>query len=168
MRTWSLSLLIAFLLSGHQASAQGSAITGAEITWFGIYTVAKPSESKAVQGPMVKESGIIPPTTNRDQIVLGRGLRFGFGYTLTGSPTNGRVEVTPVFKYPPPGVFEPAIGRTVDDVMIPFVECDIGGKDCLVGFVVGDAKGVPAGVWTFQLYDRKNLLAEKKFTVSLP
>jgi hypothetical protein len=143
-------------------------VTGAQISWFGIYTLAKSSEMKTGQGPTVKEGEIIPPTTSNDQIVLYAGIRFGFGYTLTGSPANGRADVTASFKFPPPGVLNPVVGRRVDGILI-FPDCELGGKGCLVGFAVDDPNSLPTGVWTFQVYNSTGrVLAEKQFAVSLP
>ena len=166
MRIRSLLPLIALLISAPQAFAQNAAITEARITWFGIYTVAKSSAIGAEQGPVVKQGGIIPPTTNSDQIVLGRGIRFGFGYMLTGSSGNGRVQA--YFWYPPPGVFDPRFGNTVK-AFAQMTECEIGASDCLVGFAVDDPKELPTGAWKFQVYDQAatKLLAEKIFTVRL-
>jgi hypothetical protein len=168
LRALWLSLLIALLLSGHRASAQNTAGTGAQITWFGIYTVATKDQVQSGSGSdiLTNDTGIIPPATNSDQIVLGRRIRFGFGYILTGTSANGSVEVTPIVKYPPPGILKRNI--MVADILV-LGECDIRGKDCHVGFFVDDPKGLPTGVWTFQLYDRTpKLLAEKPFTVLLP
>jgi hypothetical protein len=168
MRICWLSLFVAFLASANnQASAQDARITSAEMTWFGIYTVANPSETKAAEGPRVKDSGIIPPTTNSEQVVLRRGVRFGFGYVLAGVPANGRVNVNSIFKYPAPGVPD-RVRLTRVLQRFAFDDCEIGAKYCLVGFVVDDPKDLPIGVWTFELYDEKRLLAEKSFTVSLP
>jgi hypothetical protein len=163
-----MALLIAFLVSGNQASAQDATIGGAEITWFGTYTVTNPSENQATEGPEeVKNSGVIPPTTNSEQVVLRRGIRFGFGYVLTGSPANSRAHVLSIFTYPSPGVPRPfPPGKAVQH--LSFDDCEIGGRDCLVGFVVDDPNDLPIGDWTFELYVRKRLLAEKRFTVSLP
>ena len=165
MRARLLSVIVALLISGHSVCAEDATLTAVEITWFGIYTVSKPS--KILQGPVISDGGIIPPTSNNDRIVLGRGIRFGFGYTLTGSPANGRVEVVSIFNYPSPGVFNEIVEKKAEHVLA-FGDCEIGGKDCHVGFVVEDPKDLPAGVWTFQLFSNKKVWAEKRFTISLP
>ena len=168
MRTWWLSLLIALLAGANQASAQGGTIAGAEITWFGVYTVANPSEDKAGPGPEVRYSGVIPPTTNSEQVVLRRGIRFGFGYVLTGSPANGRANVVAIFKYASPGIPHALGGKATQH--FTFADCKIGGKGCVVGFVVDEPNDLPIGVWTFELHDEEiqKLLAEKRFTASRP
>jgi hypothetical protein len=169
MRLVSLSLLTAFLVFGQPALAGQAVVTGAVIDWFGNYT----SVEKEILDPSVSTgkrymgSDIVPSKTNSDEIKLNPATRFGFGFTLRGSPSNALVALRQVYKYPSPGMPSGSPGQFKASDELNFTY-RIGGVQTM-GYNVGnDPSNWPSGTWTFQLWSGRELIAEKSFTVSQP
>src|SRR5579863_10117171 len=113
MRTVFFGLLAAMLLFGGETAAQTTVVTGAQITWYGSYAPAKTrlvKDPASTAGVRRISSGILPPSTNTDRIPFAPNARFGFGYRLIGSPTNGSVSLRYVTKVPAPVIRDAKTG----------------------------------------------------------
>jgi hypothetical protein len=171
MRTFLLGLLAALLLFNHQTLAQTAVVTGARMTWYGIYTVGKTTIVKdptSATGTKAISSGISPPSTNVDRIPLNADTHFGFGYELIGGPANALVALKYVTKFPPPGILDASTGQLKLVKQNTYAGLGIGRKDLFCGEYFGEYKNPPAGTWTLQVWYDDRMLLEKSFTVGKP
>src|SRR5262245_43213177 len=105
-RTLMLAILASLLLFTQEVLSQDATVTGATMTWYGVYTVG---DSKEVSDGTRREAkGISPPRANTDRIPIVANTRFGFGYEVVGSPSNATVNLRYVYKMPPPGMHDDA------------------------------------------------------------
>jgi hypothetical protein len=158
MRTLSFRLLILlsflFLLPmNHQSWAQNPTVTGAQMTWYGIYTA---TSIIAVDPTKDTSTGISPPASNSDHIVLtAAGGLFGYGYTLSGSPSTATVSLTYKTIFP-----NGSVETNVYDGL------PIGSENLWIGTNFRSTD--PTGTWTLQLWYGQKMLLEKSFTVVNP
>lgn len=168
VRIFALWLLTSLLLFNRETLAQNATVTGATMTWYGVYTVGESKEVKdaeSASGTRRIATGISPPRINNDRIPLAANTRFGFGYELVGRPSNAPVTLKYVFKFPPPGVRDVATGqmKLVEEATWPNLA--IGRKDLFIGRFLATEQSAPAGAWTLQVWHDKRMLLEKSFTV---
>src|SRR6185437_522475 len=162
-----IALVFSLVVSG-PVRAQNATATGANITWYGTFTVKKTTEIKdrSISTGTRFDETLDQPQANSDRIVLRDGLRFGFGFTLSGRPATGIARIRYVYKYPAPGIDRGGDKPQLSDEVPGNFK--INRKDLYIGWTVGSLQGLPEGVWTFQVYAADRLLAEKSFSVSLP
>jgi Domain of unknown function (DUF3859) len=171
MRTLFLGLLVTLLQFGHETLAQSPAITGARITWYGNYA---PGATQLVKDPTSTagerrvSSGILPPSTNTDRIRFDPDTRFGFGYELIGSRTNGPVSLKYVTRVPAPGVLDAKTGQRITVLENTYRNLALDRKDLFCGEFLGDYKEPPRGIWILQVWYGDRMLLEKSFTVGNP
>ena len=164
MRRFVLGLLAVLLLSVDGAAAQ--TVTGAQLTWYGIYTVGKTVQEKdsgSVTGFKNVSSGISAPSTNTDRISFVDGVRFGFGFELIGTPPNAQVTLKYISKFPPPGRPDAATGKLKIAEETSYSGLAINRKDLFIGRVIGDDS--LEGTYTMQVWYIDRLLVEKSFTL---
>lgn len=152
-----LALLLPFLLSppaDHASWAQGASVTGATMTWYGVYTVAS---STNVSATKTVSKGITPPSANNDHITLSTKdtIRVGYGYRLIGSPPTAEVALTYRTIFPD--------GRYQDNI---YDGLAINRQDLFIGQLI-DPDGA-TGTYTLQLWHNSGMLLEKSFVVSKP
>jgi hypothetical protein len=136
----------------NQASwAQGASVTGATMTWYGVYTAASTTRVNSTKSI---DTGITPPAVNSDQVTLGgdRTL-FGYGYRVIGSPPTALVAFTYRTIFPD--------GHYQDNI---YDRLAINRQDLFIG--QGLAADSQTGTYTLQLWHNGGLLLEKRFTVS--
>jgi hypothetical protein len=166
MRAFLRCLSLGFVLAGHAAFAQ--TVTGAQMTWYGNYTVERVTEQKdsgSATGTKNVIGGIVAPAADSDVIRAVPGTRFGFGYRLIGPSSDAVATVRHVYKMPPPGIADATGQRKVADEST-YPDLGLDRKDLFIGrYIAGD---FPTGTWTLQLWYRDRMLAEKSFTVVAP
>lgn len=126
-------------------------ITGAEVTWYGVYAAA--SDETATEKTISR--GISPPQTNRDQIPLVVGTRLGYGYKLTGGPPTAQYTLKYVIKVP-----------SQSDQVSSWPGLAVNRTDLFIGYIFDSDS--PAGLYILQVWYANRLLAEKSFNVSSP
>jgi hypothetical protein len=156
MRKFLLALFLPLLLlplPNHASWAQGASVTGATMTWYGVYTAAKRTH---VSGTKDVDTGLTPPAVNSDQVRLGNDtVLFGYGYKLIGSPPTALVAFTYRTIFPD--------GRYQDNI---YDRLAINRQDLFVG--EGLDPDSNTGTYTLQLWHNGGLLLEKAFTVAKP
>lgn len=140
------------LLSNHASWAQGASVTGATMTWFGVYTAAS---STSVSSTKAIDTGVKPPATNSDQVPLpaNGSVLFGYGYTLAGSPPTALVAMT--YRTLFPG------GRYQDNI---YDRLAINRQDLFIGQRLNADSAT--GTYTLQLWHNGAMLLAKSFTVA--
>jgi len=152
------------------AQAQSGSVTGATITWYGIYQaeeIKKEQDAGAAGGTHRTSTNVKPPAVNSDRIPIADNRRFGFGFKLVGEPASARVKLKTVQKIPSPGVLNTVTGkRSMSGQHESTVT--IGSTAAFTGFVIGKAANVPPGNWTFEIWHDNRKLAEKTFALYRP
>jgi hypothetical protein len=150
----ALSLPLLLLpLSDHAGWAQSVSVTGATMTWYGVYTAASVTNVSATKSV---DSGLTPPAVNSDRITLAKDtVLFGYGYRLIGSPPTALVAFTYRTIFPD--------GRYQDNI---YDRLAINRQDLFVGQALNPNSD--AGTYTLQLWRNGGMLLEKSFTVSKP
>jgi hypothetical protein len=173
MRTVYLALFaaIAFVTAaGAPAQAQNARVTGAQIKWYGVYTIAKSetiADPSSPTGARFTSSGFRQSGGNTDRISLTDGIRFGFAFSLSGQPRSAVADIEFVHLYPAPGIDVGADGKMARQWRRTY-KFALNRDDLVIGFNLGDGKDLPEGVWTFQIVHHGRVLAEKNFTVTRP
>lgn len=131
--------------------AQGASVTGATMTWYGVYTAAT---TTSVSSTKAIDTGVKPPATNSDRVnlVANDSVLFGYGYRLIGSPPTALVSMTYRTIFPD--------GTHQDNV---YERLAINRKDLFIGERLGS--GNDTGKYTLQLWHNGGMLLEKTFTV---
>ncbi|HTV38887.1 MAG TPA: hypothetical protein VMF12_20840 [Xanthobacteraceae bacterium] len=149
------AFLLTFLLSplcGHESWAQS--VTGATMTWYGVYTVASSTD---VSPTKTVSKGITPPAANNDHVSLGQkdNIRVGYGYRLIGSPGTAEVALTYRTIFPD--------GRYQDNI---YDGLAINRQDLFIGQILDPDSAT--GTYTLQLWHNSGMLLEKSFIISKP
>lgn len=138
-------------LSIHEGWAQ--TVTGATLTWYGVYTVASSTD---VSPTKTVSKGITPPAVNNDHVTLGKDtIRVGYGYRLIGSPPTGEVALTYRTIFPD--------GRYQDNI---YDGLAINRQDLFIGQILDPDSAT--GTYTLQLWHNSGMLLEKSFNISKP
>jgi hypothetical protein len=149
----ALFLPALLLLPSNQASrAQGASVTGATMTWYGVYTAAAVTHVNSTKDI---GTGITPPATNSDHVSLSTQdkIFFGYGYTLIGSPPAALVALTYRTIFPD--------GRYQDNI---YDRLAINRQDLFIGQTV--PPDGQTGTYTLQVWHSGGMLLEKSFVVS--
>jgi hypothetical protein len=161
--------LLTSLLLFDQAAAQQPDVTNAKIIWYGTFQIVRTVKSVAPDPHSaardIKEVQITPPKINSDQIKIIPSTNFGFGYALIGTPENAIVTVKHVRKVPAPGIRDRTGQQSFSAVTETIAR--INSTDLFVGGQINGNPNFPPGVWTFQVWFKDKLLAEKDFTLLL-
>ncbi len=173
MRAVYLALIatIAFVIAaGAPAQAQQPRVTGAQIKWYGVYAIGKSetiADPTSATGTRFSSGGFRLLGGNTDQIPLSDGTRFGFAFSLSGQPRTGVADIDFVQFYPAPGIGGGAAGAASRRWSRTY-HFALNRDDLVIGFNLGDTKGMPEGIWRFQVVHKGRVLAEKSFTVAQP
>ena len=149
--------------------AQPASVTGAEITWYGVYQAEQAKvqqEVGALGGKRRISRDVIRPTANSDRIPIADNTRFGFGYRVTGAPAGASVKITVKQQMPPPGALNTVTGRRTTSGQVE-TNAKIGAG-LFTGWVIGKASATPAGNWTFEIWYEGRKLTGKTFTLYRP
>jgi hypothetical protein len=132
-------------------SAQSASVTGATLTWYGVYAAAT---STSVSSTKEIGTGIKPPATNSDRVSLpsSGSILIGYGYNLVGSPPTALVALTYRTLFPD--------GRYQDNI---YDRLAINRKDLFIGQRLNSNSA--AGTYTLQVWHSGAMLLEKSFTV---
>ncbi len=151
----SVLLFLALLLlplSTHASRAQDGTVTGATMTWYGVYTVASSTQVTSTKNVA---TGITPPTANSDRVSLPAKdrLSFGYGYALIGSPPTALVAFTYRTIFPD--------GTYQDNI---YDGLAINRRDLFIGQLLYPNSAT--GTYTLQLWRKGAMLLEKSFIIS--
>jgi len=168
-------VLLPFLLFAHAARGQEKGgrvptrVDGVDILEFGIYktevsrTIPSPDSGTGQVSAMSRRKTELLSKT--DQIPARLHSLFGFRYKVRGEPRNRKIPIDLVVLFPSDDRKERQTEKQPDRITHTLTP-PIGKKDFVgFGFQTEDER-IP-GTWTFQLYYRKELLAEQKFNVFL-
>lgn len=160
--------LLLFLALGafvfHITAQDTPSVTGATVTEVGIYTaqVIKTFDVPGVIGGTnqgLNSFTVVQATTNVPTRV---GTRFGFRYTIHGTPTNAPVVLTMVGEHPP--LKDPKTGKTQtrDEYEL---QSWIG--QTYTSYSFDNAWEAIPGIWKFEVWHKGKKLCEQSFTVVL-
>ncbi|HET7085935.1 MAG TPA: DUF3859 domain-containing protein [Rhizomicrobium sp.] len=134
-----------------------------DVTDYGIYTADKTAR-------LVDASGLAHHTVNNIQYIAETstipaqtGIKFGFRYTIAGTPYDAKVTIKQVTIYPPAGVTSPKTGLLYTNSFSTTYR--IGMPPIFAGYDIDSPWEVVPGVWTIQLWIGDRKLAEQSFTV---
>jgi hypothetical protein len=143
-------------------------ISHVEIVEFGIYT-ARVVRREEAPGTAAGKSQLLADIVLRestDRVPLALGTYFGMRYVVRGNPEGAQVKLTRVTRFPPPGLTNPATGRTV--AVERTERQPVIGRRAYAGFSFDVEWELVPGTWTFELWDGERKLAEKSFQVFRP
>src|SRR5262249_28810241 len=94
------------------------------------------------------------------------GIRFGFRYSVIGSPNGATVPVKVVTLFPERGLYNPDKGQPFyRDEYMPTLAL---GATAYTGYRFGQPWELVPGVWVFQIWYQDRMLAEQRFMVVWP
>jgi hypothetical protein len=169
VRAFCFALLSLILLVDQSAWAREGKVTGAEMLWYGIYTVGKTTvvkDPKSAAGTRLVSGGIVGPAVNSDRITVTENARFGFGYRLHGRPGNAVVPIVHVTIFPGKGIRN-AAGQLQKTESINY-NLAINQADLFVGRRMGSPVDETGGVYKIQVWHKGRILLEKQFTIHKP
>jgi hypothetical protein len=130
---------------------------------YGIYTADKTASA-------TNDKGLAHNTVNNIQYIASTstipakiGIKFGFRYTISGAPYDGRVTIKQVTIYPPAGVTNPKTGLLSTNSFSTVYR--VGMPPIFAGYDIGAPWEMVPGVWTIQLWIGDQKFAEQSFTV---
>jgi len=137
-------------------------VTGADVTEVGIYT-ARVIKAFAVPGIVggtnqgLDSFALVQATTNVPAHV---GTRFGFRYTIHGTPSNAPIVLTMVGEHPP--VKDPRTGKTqTRDVY----ELQSWIGQTYTSYLFEEERESIPGKWKFEVWHKGKKLCEQSFMV---
>ncbi len=142
--------------------AQAAQIDRIDIASYGLYTgdITGSAASSAV-GTNNLSSNIRHAATTK-VVPAQIGVRFGFEYTVVGTPSGAAVNLTKVEIFPPAGLDVPGKGPVRRDSYVQ--QSEIGGT-IYTGYRFDNAWELVPGIWRLELWDGKRRLASEKFKV---
>jgi hypothetical protein len=154
-------MVSAFWLSATCADARPAKVERVEVVDYGIYLANKiPSAIDGFTHHTVNDAQLIAST---DTIPAQLGIKFGFRYSITGTPEDGVVTVKQVVIYPPTGVVSPKGGLLHASSFS--TRNQIGDPVLGAGYEINEPWELVPGVWTIQIWVGDQKLAEHSFTV---
>jgi hypothetical protein len=130
---------------------------------YGIYTADKTASA-------TNDKGLAHNTVNNIQYIASTstipakiGIKFGFRYTISGAPYDGRVTIKQVTIYPPAGVTNPKTGLLSTNSFSTVYR--VGMPPIFAGYDIDAPWEMVPGVWTIQLWIGDQKFAEQSFTV---
>jgi len=168
---WAFAILaLAALCSPSSAGpialthAQAADVQLIDVMDYGIYTANKTATAK-------NDLGLAHDVVNNIQLVaatrtidLQPGMKFGFRYTIFGSPQDAPVTIRQVVIFPPEGVLSPEKGLIHTHAFSTTVPIGVPGT--FAGYGVEDPWELVPGIWTIQLWIGDKKFAEQSFTVT--
>jgi hypothetical protein len=132
---------------------------------YGIYTADKTASA-------TNDMGLAHNTVNNIQYIASTstipakiGTKFGFRYTISGTPYDGRVSIKQVTIYPPAGVTNPKTGLLFTNSFSTVYR--VGMPPIFAGYDIDAPWEQVPGIWTIQLWIGERKFAEQSFTVIL-
>jgi hypothetical protein len=158
-----LTLILTLTIFGFYAFAQDSvSVTGADVTEVGIYNarvVKKTAEAGVASGTneWLETFTLVQATTN---VPARIGTRFGFRYTIRGTPSNAPIVLKMVGKHPP--YKNPKTGKTQtsDEYELPSW---IG--QTYTSYLFEEESELIPGTFKFAVWHKDKKLCEQSFTV---
>ncbi|MCD6049830.1 MAG: hypothetical protein K0Q55_1233 [Verrucomicrobia bacterium] len=138
------------------------AVTGAVITEVGIYT-ARPVETQAAPGVAGGNRGVLDSFTlvqTTTNIPARKGIRFGFRYTIQGTPTNASILLKTVGEHPP--LKDPRTGKTQTRYEY---EHQSRIASSYTAYSMDEEWELVAGSWKFSVWSGDKKLCEQAFQV---
>jgi len=130
---------------------------------YGIYTADKTASA-------TNDMGLAHNTVNNIQYIASTstipakiGTKFGFRYTISGTPYDGRVSIKQVTIYPPAGVTNPKTGLLFTNSFSTVYR--VGMPPIFAGYDIDAPWEQVPGIWTIQLWIGDRKFAEQSFTV---
>jgi len=157
-----LALMIATSVSASCLIAQEVSVTGANVTEVGIYAarVIKKFEVPGVVGGTnegLDSFTLIQATTN---IPARIGTRFGFRYTIHGTPSNAPIVLTMIGEHPP--FKDPKTGKTQTKDAYQ-LQSWIG--QTYTSYSLDEPWALVPGKWKFEVWHKDKKLCEQSFMV---
>jgi hypothetical protein len=157
------TLILALATLGFCAAAQESvSVTGADVTEAGIYKaqVVKKTAEPGVAGgtnEWLESFTLVQATTN---IPARIGARFGFRYTIRGTPTNAPIVLTMVGEHPP--YKNPKTGKTQtrDEYELPS-----WAGQTYTSYLFEEEWELIPGKFKFEVWHKGKKLCEQTFTI---
>src|SRR5262245_26577956 len=168
---FAVSLVLPF--GCYTGRAQESWITDARVTWYGVYQAGhdKVVEDKSsFTGTRTVSTGIVPPTVNSDRIPAILNSRFGFGFVLSGTPTDAGVKLVKlrfVRNFPAAGITDVKTGERRFREQGEY-NMDVALKEHLCGYIFERDDELVPGLWSFEVWHGDRKLVEKSFTAYKP
>src|SRR5262249_59104332 len=163
-----------FLHVGYWAAlAQETWITEGRVTWYGFYQAGYDKivdDKSSFTEIRIVSTGIVPPTVNSDQIPAILNSRFGFGFVLSGTPTDAGAKLVKlrfVRNFPADGIADPKTGerRLRERGEYNF---DISQSENFCGYIFDRDEELVPGQWSLEVWHGNRKLVEKSFTVFKP
>jgi hypothetical protein len=168
MKFGLFALLLLLLQSPTAAYAQEPQVNRLDVVEYGIYTATTTGYSAApgTASGRLQSIANVSHTETTLTIPAQPGVRFGFRYTVVGSPTGAVVPLHFVTIFPKPGLLNPETQQLKSQNDYDG-EVRIGDINAKLYILNHDWELAP-GVWTFQIWDKSRKLAEQSFTVVRP
>jgi Domain of unknown function (DUF3859) len=159
----SALMVLTCWLSATCADARPAKVERVDVVDHGIYLankVAGQANELGFSHHAVSDPQLVAIT---DTIRAELGIKFGFRYSITGTPDDGVVTVKQVTIYPPQGVVSPKAGllhQSSFSMPVQIISPVLGA-----GYEIEEPWELVPGVWTIQLWVGDQKLAEHSFTV---
>ena len=159
---------VLLLIAAGSARAQTPEVTRIDIEQYGIYDVGERIKTADPNAPggRTEEPSEYRLTRQTTAVPAQSGTSFGLVYRVRGEPAGGEVTIREIVRFPPPGLYDPASGKSFASFEYDRVTKIGGGAFSTYGFDY-DWELVP-GPWTFEYWYGDRKLAEQTFTVALP
>jgi hypothetical protein len=157
-----LLLVIALIAAG---SAQAQTITGIDILDAGTVKLNASTtihDSSISTGTRTEATGSIARGTTT--IEAAANVVFGVKARLHGRPNGRNVTYRVVWRYPEPGLRNPATGTVKFSDELPNTQ-PLGSTKCCYYWTLGDDWTLVPGRWVIEFWDRDRMLASKAFTL---
>jgi len=167
LASWALTLSAEAQSSDARAQSSKIAPTAKveqiDVRDYGIYTADKTASA-------TNDMGLAHNTVNNIQYIASTstipakiGTKFGFRYTISGTPYDGRVSIKQVTIYPPAGVTNPKTGLLFTNSFSTVYR--VGMPPIFAGYDIDAPWEQVPGIWTIQLWIGDRKFAEQSFTV---
>ena len=134
-----------------------------EVVTHGIYTSDETSSETMSNGIGLAHVTNVRLALSTDTIPAKQHVKFGFQYHVTGLADGTLIELRKVTRYPPPGPKPPSAAEPILSYDRT-VRC-IAGRLCSVIYGLDDRWEILPGMWTFELWNGDQKLAEQSFKV---
>lgn len=144
---------------------------GFEVVWYGIYGISTLRRVDDSQAP-ARSRGIVmgshAPVQSRatTRIPAKAGINFGVAFKFRPTPDGAPVDYRAVWRFPQPGLTNPASKKTFLEYQSASSMC--AGGVCVYGWSFSEPWETVTGTWTLELWRGNRKLHQQAFQVVPP
>jgi hypothetical protein len=159
-----LTILCFLALAISSSRAQTAQVQRIDVTEYGIYTLSAVDNGQTAAGITTRAVSNIRLAVSTRTVPMQKGVKFGFRYTVIGTPKGVKVPLRMVLLLPSPGFLKPGAPSPI--LRDEYVHEEIVGNSTFHDYSLDDPWELIPGNWTFEIWYGNQKLVSQTFNVA--